>query len=89
MCIYLYIQHLSLKTHILALPPCVCCQESGDNSAGADEKTSKKAPKRSLAATIERMEKHKILERKRREKTKELVSELQVFTCMYVLVESD
>eukprot|EP00960_Hanusia_phi_P040708 754601-Hanusia_phi.AAC.2 len=42
-----------------------------------DEKPAKKAPKRSLAATIERMEKHKILERKRREKTKELMSELQ------------
>ena len=33
---------------------------------------------RSLAATIERMEKHKIVERKRREKTKELMTELQV-----------
>uniref|UniRef100_A0A7S0E1M9 BHLH domain-containing protein n=1 Tax=Hanusia phi TaxID=3032 RepID=A0A7S0E1M9_9CRYP len=43
----------------------------------SDEKPAKKAPKRSLAATIERMEKHKILERKRREKTKELMSELQ------------
>ena len=31
----------------------------------SDEKPAKKAPKRSLAATIERMEKHKILERKR------------------------
>jgi len=38
---------------------------------------SKKASKRSLAATIERMEKHKIVERKRREKTKELMTELQ------------
>ena len=33
---------------------------------------------RSLTATIERMEKHKIVERKRREKTKELMTELQV-----------
>eukprot|EP00802_Teleaulax_amphioxeia_P005525 Tamp_05529.p1 GENE.Tamp_05529~~Tamp_05529.p1 ORF type:complete len:935 (-),score=201.39 Tamp_05529:142-2685(-) len=49
------------------------------SGAGVDDKPlpAKKAPKRSLAATIERMEKHKILERKRREKTKGLVSELQ------------
>ena len=47
------------------------------DGGGGDEKPAKKAPKRSQAATIERMEKHKILERKRREKTKELVSELQ------------
>ena len=50
-------------------------QESDVNAD--DGRPAKKVPKRSLAATIERMEKHKILERKRREKTKELVSELQ------------
>mmetsp|Transcript_20717 Transcript_20717/g.47820 ORF Transcript_20717/g.47820 Transcript_20717/m.47820 type:complete len:318 (-) Transcript_20717:305-1258(-) len=44
--------------------------------AGAGDAKGRKAPKRSLAATIERMEKHKILERKRRERTKELVAEL-------------
>jgi len=49
----------------------------GQNGEAGDGK-SRKAPKRSLAATIERMEKHKILERKRRERTKELVAELMV-----------
>jgi len=49
----------------------------GEGPAPRGEAKGRKAPKRSLAATIERMEKHKILERKRREKTKELMSELQ------------
>lgn len=48
-----------------------------DVSEKVEEKPAKRGPKRSLAATIERMEKHKVLERKRREKTKELMSELQ------------
>jgi hypothetical protein len=52
-------------------------QDAAETAAAADDKPTKKAPKRSLAATIERMEKHKFLERKRREKTKQLVSELQ------------
>lgn len=37
----------------------------------------RKAPKRSLTTTMERMERHKILERKRREKTKDLMCELR------------
>lgn len=48
-----------------------------DGFVSGGEIKGRKAPKRSLAATIERMEKHKILERKRREKTKELMAELQ------------
>lgn len=45
---------------------------------GVDGESAKgrKVPKRSAAATVERMEKHKILERRRRERTKELIAQL-------------
>jgi tetratricopeptide (TPR) repeat protein len=49
----------------------------GDFHGVDSSKGGKKASKRSLTATIERMEKHKIVERKRREKTRELMTELQ------------
>jgi hypothetical protein len=48
-----------------------------DDVGVLSEQKGRKVPKRSLAATIERMEKHKLLERKRRERTKELMTELQ------------
>ena len=49
---------------------------SSDFGEAEGNEKARKAPRRSLAATMERMEKHKILERRRRERTKELVGEL-------------
>lgn len=46
-------------------------------SVVSQQKGSRKGGKRSNSITLERMERHKILERKRREKTKELMSELR------------
>mmetsp|Transcript_17610 Transcript_17610/g.34483 ORF Transcript_17610/g.34483 Transcript_17610/m.34483 type:complete len:307 (-) Transcript_17610:186-1106(-) len=65
-------------TAAFAPPGQANAKRAGDFPHGQDggDTKGRKAPKRSLAATVERMEKHKILERRRRERTKELVAEL-------------
>lgn len=50
--------------------------DSGGQVGGARQRAARPA-KKALTTTVERMEKHKLLERKRRERTKDLISELQ------------